>query len=232
MTIHPHVQKLLGICALAATLAGCSNAESHTHAAASNRAETTSDAAPAASVEDPETTGDTLFGVPVADLPFGPGPFDRDAPDFDQFNPCTEIPEEIINSLGFESVPTGSGPTLSAGVAACPISELFDQDSAVELNNSSFVMISTTLSLEESLDAGFKFFTPPDDDNFSAYTGTLPMNIGGCSAGIITDRGRWEIQNYDMLGRESDENSCSEATSFLKSALKSFHKEQAHYAKL
>lgn len=223
MTIHPHVQKLLGICALAATLAGCSNAESHTHAAASNRAETTSDAAPAASVEDPETTGDTLFGVPVADLPFGPGPFDPSDPDFDQFNPCTEIPEEAINSLGFSIVRMDIGDSITAGTAACPLSPTEETNTADVIHNSSIILVSTDSQLGQESDLDFEFFEQPNGTPFSEYTLKNPGGILGCASGIITDRGRWELEYVNRAEDTPASENCKRATDIHKLIIKSFN---------
>lgn len=171
-----------------------------------------------------EAAGETLFGVPVEDLPFGPGPFDKEAPGFAQFNPCTEIPDEALHQAGVsrEEKPH-LGTKILLGAVLCRINRDKAFGDWPRDDSGSYSTNSTIAPQEQDQEYEVEIISR-DSSPFRSYTASNMFGRPGCTSGVITDRGRWEINYTPHSGGYGIADDCSKARGLHEDIVKNLQK--------
>lgn len=171
-----------------------------------------------------EAAGETLFGVPVKDLPFGPGPFDKESPGFEQFNPCTEIPDEALHQAGVSRrIDEHWGSDIMLGAVLCRINRDKAFGDWPRDDSGSYSTNSTIAPQEQDREYEVEIISQ-DSSPFQSYTASNMFGRPGCTSGIITDRGRWEINYTPHSGGYGIEDDCSKARGLHEDIVKNLQK--------
>lgn len=139
------------------------------------------------------------------------GEFDSESPEFDQFNPCTEIPESLLFRTGVFGKMENQPYTEDEAICG------FDVDP--KYGNAMLSLAGNDWSFEE-----YEYLS--GERSWSEYREAIPILIHrdewfggiGCSAIVETERGTFDV----MFQSDRDENtydSCIEAERWLKKIL-------------
>lgn len=196
--------------AAAAVQSACSaNIGATETADASTPVETASPQPPSdKSTDDADTTAEDSSRE--AESVFPPlGSFDRRDRNYDQFNPCTEIPEAFLKEVGLLERRNLEHSSDVEGRCAFNIDSSFGE-AVVKLQGN---------------DWGFDEYEHLSGEHYwSAISDTTPLKVvrddlfdgTACSAVIETKRGTFDVTFQSYIFEESDLDSCEEAERWLK----------------
>lgn len=199
---------------MAGLLGACSSEESSPPA--------TIDAAEGSSVKasgaEASGVGSEEGGARQAGLPFDVGPWDENDPNFQFFDPCTDIAPEVLAGAGLVE-PEEEPVREEGGFASCYfLNELQNGD-----HRGTLVILTSDLVPKDKYNvAGIKILEGVDESGIALVEEADRLGAS-CSTSMVTSRGRWGVE-VSYVGDGKLGNECEDARKIHNLLLKGMEK--------